>query len=325
MSKEPLLPEEIQILKMMSELIEEERYYELFNVSSMATQDEIQRGYYAISKKWHPDRFFRRDVDDYEELITDLFMGITAAFQTLNNPADRLTYDRTHAIEEKLEAKSIPQRYSHRKGRRRRNRENNRSTSVEKTIVKTLKEERREKVLSELNSSLDEKKHQAAKLFDEGLQHFENNAVIKAAASMHLACKLAPKNEAFRTKYKEVRILARQAKGMEIYLLAENAENFQNFSHALELYRKAVEYDVDESQAYARLAYLLEKLEPDPRETLRLLRIAVQKSPENADFHCRLGESYASQELTLNARREFTAALKIDKNLTRAKTGISNL
>ena len=89
--------------------------------------------------------------------------------------------------------------------------------------------------------------------------------------------------------------------------------------------RKAVEYNVDESQAYARLAYLLEKLEPDPRETLRLLRIAVQKAPENADFHCRLGESYASQELTLNARREFTAALKIDKNLTRAKTGLSNL
>ena len=325
MSKEPLHPDDIKTLNNMRELIEEERYYELFSVSSMATQEDIQTAYYAISRQWHPDRFFRRNIDDYEEIITDLFMGITTAFQTLSNPADRLTYDRTHAIEQKLETKSAPQRYSHRKGRRRRNREKNRASSVDKIVVKTLKEERREKVMKELTVSFDEKKRQSVKLFDEGLQHFENKAVIKASASMHLACKLDPTNEDFRIKYKEVRILARQAKGMEIYLLAENAENFQNYTNALELYRKAVEHDVDESQAYARLAYLLEKLEPDPRETLRLLRIAVQKAPSNADFHCRLGESYAAQGLTLNARREFSAALKIDKNLVRAKTGISSL
>ena len=40
-----------------------------------------------------------------------------------------------------------------------------------------------------------------------------------------------------------------------------------------------MEYNVEEPQAYARLAYLLEKLDPDPRETLRLMQIAVQKIP----------------------------------------------
>jgi len=86
-----------------------------------------------------------------------------------------------------------------------------------------------------------------------------------------------------------------------------------------------VEYNVEEPQAYARLAYLLEKLDPDPRETLRLMQIAVQKDPNNPDFRCRLGESYAAQGLGLNARREFNAALKLDKSFARAKTGISNL
>lgn len=325
MSKEPLHPEEIQQLQTMQEFVEDERYYKLFGVSPTATQEDIQTAYYKISRQWHPDRFFRRDLGEYEEVITEVFMGITSAFRTLSDPADRLTYDRTHAVEKEVGQKKASRNYGHRKGRKRRNRERSRSSSTQKTTVKTLKEERREKVLKELQGSIHEKKLQAQKLFQEGLRHAEKDDVIKAAASMHLACKLDPSNETYKEKYKDVRVLARQAKGMELYSQAENAENFQNYSHALDLYRKAVEYEVGEPQAYARLAYLLEKLDPDPRETLRLMQIAVQKDPKNPEFRCRLGESYAAQGLALNARREFNAALKIDKNFARAKTGISNL
>ena len=157
------------------------------------------------------------------------------------------------------------------------------------------------------------------------MKYFANDEVIKAAASIHIACKLDPENKIFRDKYKEVRVLARKAKGLEFFSLAENAENYQNYGQAIEHYRKAVDYEVDEPQAYARLAYLLEKLDPDPREIVRLLQIAVQKSPENVEFRCRLGERYAAQGLTLNARREFNQALKLDKNNVRAKEGLSQL
>ncbi len=324
MSKEPLRPEEIQQLQTMQDCIEDERYYTLFSIASTATQDDIQTAYYKISRQWHPDRFFRRDLGEYEDTITEVFMGITAAFRVLSNPADRLTYDRTHAIEKEVGETKTARSYSHRKGRRRRSRDRGKS-STNKTTVKTLKQERREKVLKELQGSIQDKKSQAKKLFEEGIQHAEEEEVIKAAASMHLACKLDPSNEKYKKRYKDVRILARQAKGMELYTQAENAENYQNYAHALDLYRKAVEYNVEEPQAYARLAYLLEKLDPDPRETLRLMQIAVQKDPNNPDFRCRLGESYAAQGLGLNARREFNAALKIDKSFARAKTGISNL
>lgn len=324
MSKEPLRPEEIQQLTTMLDFVDDEQYYKLFGVAPTATEEEIQTAYYKISRQWHPDRFFRRDMGEYEETITEVFMAITAAFRTLSNPADRLTYDRTHAVE-KEEKDSSNRQYARRKGKRRRMREKNRTSSNEKTLVKTLKEERREKVLKELQGSIHEKKLQAQKLYQEGLHHEEKSEVIKAAASMHLACKLDPSNEEYKQKYREIRVLARQAKGMELYALAENAENYQNYSNALDLYRKAVEYGVEEPQAYARLAYLLEKLDPDPRETLRLLQIAVQKDPNNPELRCRLGESYATQGLGLNARREFNAALKIDKTFARAKTGLSNL
>ena len=69
----------------------------------------------------------------------------------------------------------------------------------------------------------------------------------------------------------------------------------------------------------------MEKLAPDPRESMRLMQIAVRKAPENPEYHCILGEIYSKEGMHLNARREFTKALEIQKNYQRAKEGLKNL
>ena len=51
-----------------------------------------------------------------------------------------------------------------------------------------------------------------------------------------------------------------------------------------------------------------QKLDPDSRETIRLMQIAVKKSPDNPEYHCILGEIFAAEGLGLNARREFNKA-----------------
>ena len=87
----------------------------------------------------------------------------------------------------------------------------------------------------------------------------------------------------------------------------KNAESFQNYQEAFSKYRKAIEFGIEDARAYARLSYLMERLEPDPRETLRLMRLATQYAPDNAEYRCILGEMYAREGLDLNARREFQA------------------
>ena len=102
-------------------------------------------------------------------------------------------------------------------------------------------------------------------------------------------------------------------------------ENYQNYQEAIRQYKKAIEFEVEDARAYARLAYLLERLEPDPRESLRLMQIAVKKAPDNPEYRCILGEIYSREGMQLNAKREFNAALKIQRNYTRAKDGLKNL
>jgi Tfp pilus assembly protein PilF len=64
---------------------------------------------------------------------------------------------------------------------------------------------------------------------------------------------------------------------------------------------------------YFRLSRLIRIIEKDEREAVKILRIAIEKSPGNPDYRIALAELYAHQGLQLNARRELQKAIKIAK------------
>lgn len=327
MSKE-LTPEEKKQIKDMLDLYEEERFYQLLAVHPKASQEHIRTAYYGLSRQWHPDRFFNREVGEFDKQIERVFMGITKAYRTLSSPEERLHFDRTHVTTTTSsgEVKSVQNKARYRKGprRRRREREATDKTTPRKEI-KTAKQRRRDKVLNQVKKTVDSQKSRAKHFYELAKKDLEAERPMQAAASLHIACKLEPDNEEFRKLYVSCKKKARSAKALEIFASAENAENFQNYQEALSLYKKAVEYEVEDARAYSRLAYLLEKLAPDPRESMRLMQIAVRKAPENPEYHCILGEIYSKEGMNLNARREFTKALEIQKNYQRAKDGLKKL
>lgn len=331
MPKTPLTEAEIQELQQMIEWIDNEQYYRLLNVGRSADTATIQRSYYQQSRKWHPDVFFRRDASAYMPQIDRIFMSLTTAHQTLSDPRLRQQYDRQHPIQSAPTEESSStdvQRMRHRQGRRRRDRERQRANSEATTntnIKETLRQQRRQQVIGQVSSNLEQQRAQALTHFQQGQQDYADGRVMQAATAMHLACKLDPDNEEFKQHFQMVRKEARVLKAQEYIASAENAESFSNWGRAIELYRKAVAYECEPAAPYARLAYLVAKIEPDPREVIRLLQIAVLKEPENPEYHCLLGEAYFRQDMALNAKREFEAALRIQKNYERAIEGLSVL
>ena len=93
-----LTKEEIQQIHRLLECVKEERFYELLDVHPHAASDTIRNAYYGLSRNWHPDRFFRRDLGDQKSSIEVIFMGITKAYRTLSDDQKRVEYDRTHVI-----------------------------------------------------------------------------------------------------------------------------------------------------------------------------------------------------------------------------------
>lgn len=346
MSKTPLSAEEISELERLSTMVDQEQHYRLLDVGRHSEASVVQAAYYKHSRKWHPDAFFRKEVGTYGPIIDKIFMGLTQAFQVLSDPKKKQQYDRKHPVQEAIKAvQSTDTSLSpspspsnattrHRKGRRRRERERNRSTEASTDAPQTesardmkerMKKKRQTEVLNQISMTVAEQRRKAQEHFDQGMKDYADGLIMQAATAIHLACKLDPDNEPFKEHFRVVRKEARAIKALEFIAAAENAESFSNFGRAIEQYRKAVSYECEDATPYARLAYLLSKLDPDPREILRLLQIAVQKDPNNSEYHCLLGESYFRQGMTLNAKREFQAAIAIKKDYERAIDGLKIL
>lgn len=67
--------------------------YQTLGVARTAAADEIKRAYYALAKRFHPDRF-RRAVDDAERTrIETAFAQIAQAYETLSDDKARAAYD----------------------------------------------------------------------------------------------------------------------------------------------------------------------------------------------------------------------------------------
>jgi DnaJ-domain-containing protein 1 len=71
-------------------------YYEVLGVPSDASTLVIQNAFFALAKKWHPDRL-RAELADLKEQATRAFARVSEASQTLSDPEARRTYDASLA------------------------------------------------------------------------------------------------------------------------------------------------------------------------------------------------------------------------------------
>ena len=329
MAEQELTREEQIRIRQLAEMVEEEQFYDLLGVPPGSSSDEIRAAYHSLSRQWHPDRFFRKNVEGLRQSIESIFMGITKAYRILSHEDSRTDYDHSHGFSNIPQLVQREADYSHkpsyRRGPRRRKRERSSTENRPKDPKKKKQSQRRERIMGQVKQTLNSQHTRAQHFFEIGQKQLEEEKTMQAASSLHIACKLNPDNREYKQLFMKVKKMARSAKALEIFAAAENAEQFQNYQEALRQYRKAVEYEVDDARAYARLAYLIGKLDPDPRESMRLMQIAVKKEPENPEYHCILGEIYAQEGMGLNAKREFNAALKLQGNYQRAKDGLKNL
>ena len=84
---------ELEDLQGIAKVLRAGNYYEVLNISTAATREDIQKAYYDLARRYHPDRFHRRDISGAEELVEEVFAGINKAFHTLRNKSGRARHD----------------------------------------------------------------------------------------------------------------------------------------------------------------------------------------------------------------------------------------
>ena len=101
--KEPvdIIPEEfVTNVEEMYAKCESADYYNFLGIGRKATDEEIQKAYYRISKQFHPDRHFTFPEHDTKSKLINIFTFATEANNILLDPERREIYNRTLFPEE---------------------------------------------------------------------------------------------------------------------------------------------------------------------------------------------------------------------------------
>ncbi len=69
-------------------------HYQVLGLTPESDANAIKHSYIALAKVYHPDRYFRPEFEDLQDAVNTIFMRVSAAYTTLNNPAARAEYDR---------------------------------------------------------------------------------------------------------------------------------------------------------------------------------------------------------------------------------------
>lgn len=91
-------PEEVAVREEITQKhasLNDSNLYDLLGITITANDDEIKKAYYAMAKKYHPDRHHSTHLRDVHGLLEELFSKITHAYQTLSSTAERHRYDQT--------------------------------------------------------------------------------------------------------------------------------------------------------------------------------------------------------------------------------------
>jgi len=85
--------EETNLQPFLDRLKQATNYYQILELPLTAEPAEIKGAYYALARRYHPDRFHVRSGTTLHSQLGSAFARITQAYETLTDPKARSTYD----------------------------------------------------------------------------------------------------------------------------------------------------------------------------------------------------------------------------------------
>jgi curved DNA-binding protein CbpA len=89
----PLGDQHRRELLCLHDQLEQMSFYDIFGVEKDASKGPIKKAYFRMSKRYHPDKFFRKEMGDIGPMLETVFKEITKAYRTLSSKRKRKEYD----------------------------------------------------------------------------------------------------------------------------------------------------------------------------------------------------------------------------------------
>jgi curved DNA-binding protein CbpA len=277
-------------------------YHELLGVGIDPDPKAVKRAYFRLSREFHPDRFFRRQLGAFAPKLERIFRKVLEAHEMLSDPVARAEMQRSLASP----AASAPA--PGRAGR-----------------IDPVEAKRRLAEFAVHAKALRERQLKAKHYFETGMAAFRAERWLEAAASVRLALAFDPRNESHREAFGQIQQKAHEMRATQLVREAEGALDVRDYPRALTAFEEALHFRPHDADLHHRAARLAQLGGGDLRKAKEWAALACELAPDEAPYRRTLGQIYKAAGLEANARRELRRALELDPSDAESRAELASL
>jgi len=303
--------------------IEDKSFYEVLLLPRHAELRAVKRAYYRLSKEYHPDKFYRKNIGPYKEKLEVIFNKVTEAYRTLSDDNARKDYDTlvlgksgrdvASSSEATATVDFVPAAL-----RKKQSAEGPKASRG--GPAKAKKKAPPPVFIQNLQKQLASRIAKARKHMDEGEKALAQGRHGDAASNFQLAMTLDPRNTKAKALFTKSRTAHRNGKAEELYRRAQEALLSEDHKRAAQLLQESVDCKPTRGKYYSEFAKLINEHTLQQREALEQMKKAVEVEPRNVQYTMELAAAYVDLGMPTNAVRAYERVLRLEpKNSVAAK------
>ncbi len=300
----------------------ERPYHELLGVGTGVDAKAVKRAYFQLSKEYHPDRYYRREIGPYAEKLDRIFKKIVEAYELLTDPTTRAEIERSIAARapEPVPTPEPPAAAPASAGA-------NPPASPPSAPAPSAGRRALERLHRQFripDAILAERRGRAREFHAAALVALHKQRWLEAAGSARLAIAFDPSNGDYKKSFGDAQVRVNEIRVKELLDRAEIAAHGNAPQEALRLFEEALHYRPHDPAVNARAAELaLDTGELAPAR--EYAERACELRSEVGAYQRTLGRVLAREGLREKALASFERAVALDPKDNRAMDEIKKL
>ena len=306
-------------------------HFEYFDIEPTNDRKELRNAYFAFSKRFHPDTYFRKNLGSYEEKLHTIFKFANElndklqADDSLREAYYRVVKGRNDLFRAGLEAERTMREaevaaQEAETAAQEQVAAESRKVELTQRLADRQKARRERTDFNPMTAQLDK----AEQYYNDGMKQYQDQKFVQAANSLQLALTFDPRNDTYKQTFEKVNEKAKQVRAEQLWKqgdmhaqLGQNREALAYFRQALEFWRR--------HDYLIRTAESMLELNDDLNVAAELARAACDAAPQKVDYLLTLGKIYETANLTKRALATYERATKIDPQNDHAKKALKAL
>lgn len=273
--------------------ISSSNHFEVLGVDAGASTDEVRTAFRELSRKFHPDRYYGKNLGPFRQRLDRIFQRLVEANQTLSDPDRRMAWLAANPFIRAAVRRADA--LSH--------------TPVPRTETQAARDDERRARLARHPYLARATRHQDA--IKRVREHMAKKEFSQAFSVVNTASQADPENQELKALLVEARRLADIARSSDSYQHGVEALNRGDDDLALAAFRTAVSANSNNHAAAHRAAMLFEKRGADPREATSYAQKAVDAAPESPEYRMLLARLLAASGMKALAKKHFDEAARL--------------